>query len=190
MLIVFIGPPGSGKGTQCKRLAEHFQIPHLSTGDLLRSARQQDAPLGRLAAQYMDAGKLVPDSVVLDLVTQQLDKPEFARGCLFDGFPRTVEQATALDAALAQRGKALDIVIALQADEAELTRRMLERARKEGRPDDNPATIQRRMDVYRRETAPLLDYYRRKGLQAMVDAVGSPDEVSQRIYEAIERKGH
>jgi adenylate kinase len=187
MLIVFIGPPGSGKGTQSKRLVERYQIPHLSTGDLLRSARQQDSPLGRLAAQCMDAGKLVPDPIVLELVEQQLDRPEFSRGCLFDGFPRTVQQAIALDAALAQRRTGLDVVVALQADEAELTRRMLERARKEGRTDDNPTTIRERMDVYQRQTAPLLDYYRGKGLLVSVDAVGSPEEVFQRILRALDR---
>jgi adenylate kinase len=188
MLIVFIGPPGSGKGTQSKRLVERYRIPHLSTGDLLRRARQQNSPIGREAARFMDAGQLVPDSLVLDLVKCQLDKPEFSRGCLFDGFPRTVEQARALDAALAERGTALTAVVALQADEAELTRRMLERARKEGRPDDNPTTIRERMDVYQRETAPLLDYYQGQGLLVAVDAVGSVDEVSERIYRALDRK--
>lgn len=188
MLIVFIGPPGSGKGTQSKRLVERYRIPHLSTGELLRSARQQESAVGRMAARYMDAGQLVPDSLVLELVERQLDKPEFSRGCLFDGFPRTVQQATALDAALARRGTGLDAVVALQADEAELTRRMLERARQEGRPDDNPTTIRERMDVYQRETAPLLDYYQSQGLLVAVDAVGSVDDVSGRIYRALRRK--
>src|SRR5687768_10032467 len=100
MLIVFIGPPGSGKGTQSKRLVERFRIPHMSTGELLRSAKQQNSPVGRLAAQYMDAGKLVPDPIVLSLVGEELSRQEYARGCLFDGFPRTVQQAESLDAAL------------------------------------------------------------------------------------------
>lgn len=188
MLIVFIGPPGSGKGTQCQRVAQQYKIPHLSTGELLRQARQQDSPVGRQAAKFMDAGQLVPDALVLELVEQQLDRPEFSRGCLFDGFPRNVEQAAALDAALAKRRTRLDAAIALEADEAELTRRMLERARKQGRPDDNPETIHKRFGVYRQETAPLLDYYRGKGLLTTVNAVGSLEEVSQRIFEALERR--
>ena len=188
MLIVFLGPPGSGKGTQSKRLVERYQIPHLSTGDMLRATRQQDSPIGRQAAQYMDAGQLVPDQVVLDLVQQQLDRPEFARGCLFDGFPRTIEQAMELDVALDRRQTPLDVVVALEAAETELTRRMLERARKEGRTDDNPATISQRMEVYRQETAPLVDYYRSKKILVEVDAVGHPDEVFARICRAVDRK--
>jgi adenylate kinase len=188
MLIVFIGPPGSGKGTQCQRVAQQYKIPHLSTGELLRQARQQDSPVGRQAAKFMDAGQLVPDALVLELVEQQLDRPEFSRGCLFDGFPRNVEQAAALDAALAKRRTRLDAAIALEADEAELTRRMLERARKQRRPDDNPETIHKRFGVYRQETAPLLDYYRGKGLLTTVNAVGSLEEVSQRIFAALERR--
>lgn len=188
MLIVFIGPPGSGKGTQSKRLVERFHIPHMSTGELLRSAKQQDSPVGRLAAQYMDAGKLVPDPIVLSLVGEELCRQEYARGCLFDGFPRTVQQAESLDAALGERGTPLCVVIELKADEGELMRRMLDRAHKEGRADDNPSTIQQRMDVYRRQTAPLLDYYSRQGKLLSVDGLGTPDEVFDRICRAIEQR--
>ena len=188
MLIVFIGPPGSGKGTQSKRLVERFRIPHMSTGELLRSAKQQNSPVGRLAAQYMDAGKLVPDPIVLSLVGEELSRQEYARGCLFDGFPRTVQQAESLDAALAERGTPLCVVIELKADEGELMRRMLDRAHKEGRADDNPATIQQRMDVYNRQTAPLLDYYRGQGKLLTVDGLGSPDDVFDRICRGIEQR--
>lgn len=189
MLIVFIGPPGAGKGTQSKRLVERFQIPHLSTGELLRGARRQDSAVGRMAAQYMDAGKLVPDPIVLALVGEQLDRPDFVRGCLFDGFPRTVEQAESLDAALKQRGTPLDLAIELQADESALMQRMLDRARKEGRSDDNPQTIRQRFDVYWRLTAPLLDYYRNQGRLLTVDAMGPPDEVFTRICQGMKALG-
>ena len=186
MLIVFIGPPGSGKGTQSRRLVERLQIPHFSTGELLRAAKQQDSPVGQLAARYMDEGKLVPDPIVLGLVGEELAKPAYERGCLFDGFPRTVQQAEALDAALEQRGTPLDLVIELRVDEEELTKRMLERAKHEGRADDNPATIRQRMEVYRRQTAPLLDYYSRKGRLWTVDAMGTPDEVFGRVCQGID----
>ncbi len=188
MLIVFIGPPGSGKGTQSKRLVERLQISHLSTGELLRAAKQQNSPVGRLAAQYMDLGKLVPDPVVLGLVGEELNRPNYARGCLFDGFPRTVQQAESFDAALNQRGTPLDLVIELQVDEKELTRRMLERAHQEGRTDDNPDTIRERMSTYHSKTEPVLDYYRSTGRLLTVDAMGTPDEVFQRIWRGIEAR--
>lgn len=186
MLLVFIGPPGSGKGTQARRLVERYRIPHLSTGELLRSAKRLGSDVGREAAKYMDAGKLVPDGIVLDMVEEQLARPEFSRGCLFDGFPRTVQQAESLDRTLAQRGTPLTRAIALEAEEGELVRRMLDRARQEGRADDTPQTIGQRLEVYRRQTAPLVEYYRAKGVLAFVDAMGTPDEVFQRICEAIE----
>jgi adenylate kinase len=188
MLIVFIGPPGSGKGTQSKRLVERLQIPHLSTGELLRAAKKQDSPVGRLAAEYMDKGRLVPDAVVLSLVGEQLNRPAYARGCLFDGFPRTVEQAESFDARLQERGTPLDVVIELHCDEQELTKRMLERAHKEGRTDDNPETIRERMSTYKSKTEPVLDYYRASGRLLVVDALGSPDEVFQRIWRGIEAR--
>lgn len=187
MLIVFIGPPGAGKGTQSKRLLEYLQIPHLSTGELLRQAKQT-SPLGRLAAQYMDRGQLVPDPIVLSLVGEELDKPAFSRGCLFDGFPRTIQQAKSLDDSLCQRGTPLSIVIELQADETELVSRMLRRAAMERRPDDTPETIGRRMEVYHRQTSPLLDYYRKQGLLVSIDAMGSPDAVFEMIREAVDKK--
>lgn len=190
MLIVFIGPPGSGKGTQSKRLVERLQIPHLSTGELLRTAKKQDSAVGRLAAEYMDKGRLVPDAVVLSLVGEELDRPDYARGCLFDGFPRTVEQAESFDARLRERGTPLDLVIELHCDEQELTKRMLERAQQEGRTDDNPDTIRERMSTYHGKTAPVLDYYRATGRLLTVDALGTPDEVFQRIWRGIaERRG-
>jgi adenylate kinase len=188
MLIVFLGPPGSGKGTQAKRLVEHLHIPHLSTGELLREARAAGTGLGRQAAAYMDAGRLVPDELVLALVEESLEQPAYAEGALFDGFPRTLPQARALDAALARRGTPLDLVLQLVADEQELTARMLRRASQEGRTDDNPQTIAHRMEVYRQQTAPLLDYYRFKGVLMPIDGLGTPDEVFARVKLPVEKR--
>ena len=188
MYIVFIGPPGSGKGTQSKRLLSYLGIPHLSTGELLREAKTLDNSLGRLAAQYMDEGRLVPDPLVLELVLERLGRPENANGCLFDGFPRTLQQARSLDSALAARGTPLDLALELRVDENELIGRMLKRAAAEKRPDDNPQTIAQRMDVYRKQTEPLLAYYRKQGLLASIEGTGSPDEVFERIRHVVDDK--
>jgi adenylate kinase len=188
MLIVFIGPPGSGKGTQAKRLLEYLRIPHLSTGDLLREAKAANNSFGRLAAQYMDQGRLVPDPLVLAMVGEKLQQPEFADGCLFDGFPRTLQQARSLDEMLAQRRTPLDMAIELRADENELITRMLRRASAERRADDNPQTIAHRLEVYRQQTAPLLDYYRFKGVLTPIDGMGTPDEVFERIKAAVDKR--
>jgi adenylate kinase len=188
MLIVFIGPPGAGKGTQAKRLLAYLNIPHLSTGDLLREAKDKGTSLGALAAQYMDHGRLVPDPLVLAMVAEKLQEPQFTQGCLFDGFPRTVPQARSLDDSLGRRGTPLSLALELRADEDELITRMLKRAAAERRPDDNPETIAHRMEVYRQQTAPLLDYYRFRGVLVPVDAMGTPDEVFDRIKSAVDRR--
>ena len=185
MFLVFIGPPGAGKGTQSKRLLEHLRLPHLSTGEMLRAAKHENSDLGKLAAQYMDHGSLVPDDVVMKMVLDRLGQPEFARGCLFDGFPRTLDQARALDEALEARGTPLAAVIELKGDEQELIRRIHKRAVAEKRADDDPGVIRQRIAVYNRQTAPLLGYYQKKGLLHSVNAMGSPDEVFEQIKAAL-----
>lgn len=187
MLIVFIGPPGAGKGTQSKRLIQHLGIPHLSTGDLLRGAIASGSSLGVLAAQYMDHGRLVPDPLVVAMVDEKLREPQFQKGCLFDGFPRTLQQARSLDELLAKRGTPLNMALELRADEAELVARMLRRATAEKRVDDNPQTIAHRMEVYHQQTKQLLDYYRFQGILRVVDAMGSPDQVFEHIKGVLQR---
>ncbi len=185
MRIVFIGPPGSGKGTQAKCLVERLSIVHLSTGDMLRRARADGTDLGNKAAEYMDRGQLVPDELVVEIVAERIAQPDCQAGCLFDGFPRTIAQAETLDAKLAEAGTPLDMVLELQADADELARRMLERAKIEGRADDTPETIAQRMEVYREQTSPLLDYYRQRGKLVTIDGMGTPDEVFGRICEVV-----
>jgi adenylate kinase len=190
MLIVFIGPPGAGKGTQCKRLIDYLQVPHLSTGDLLRRAKEENTPLGVMADSYMKNGRLVPDPLVMSIVGERLDQPDCRNGCLFDGFPRTTGQAEALDVYLKDRGTPLDVVLELKVDEKLLIERMLQRAKIEARPDDTPETIANRMLVYKTQTLPLLNYYTRQGLLASIDGVGSQDEVFARIKSVVDAKAH
>ena len=184
MRIVFIGPPGAGKGTQCKRLAKHFSIPHLSTGDMLRDTNES-SPLGKLVSSYIDAGRLAPDYLVLPIVTKRLALPDCEKGCLFEGFPRTVNQAEKLDEFLAEAETQLNLVIHLDVDQDELTARMLKRAEVEQRADDTPETIKARFEVYDRQTAPVLEYYRAKGKVAKIDGMQLPDTVFNEIINSI-----
>jgi adenylate kinase len=182
MRIVFIGPPGVGKGTQSERLVAHLNIAHLSTGDMLRQARQEQTDVGRQADVFMSSGKLVPDELVLELVGQRLDAPDCRRGYLLDGFPRTLVQAQALDQMLAKRATPLDLVLELTADSQELIKRLAAR----GRDDDKPDVIRKRLEEYHRRTAPLTDYYRAAGLLERIDGQGTPEEVFARIQTVVE----
>jgi adenylate kinase len=188
MFIVFVGPPGAGKGTQCKRLIEYVQIPHLSTGDIFRQAIQDATPLGQKAAQYIEQGQLVPDELVVGIVTERMGQPDCHQGCLLDGFPRTVAQAEALDSYLGGHGQSLALVLQLDAPREELERRMLQRAKLENRADDTPQTIARRMEVYQQETAPLIKYYQDRGVLHTIDGLGTPDEVFARIRQCVDRQ--
>ena len=182
MRIVFIGPPGVGKGTQSQRLIGELNIAHLSTGDMLRQAQTEKTDLGLEAEAYMAAGKLVPDDLMLQLIGRRLDEADCRNGYLLDGFPRTLGQARALDEILAKRGTPLDVVLELTADIEELVKRLSAR----GREDDKPEIVRKRLEEYRRQTAPLCDYYRQQGLLESVDGQGTPQQVFGRIKPLLD----
>jgi adenylate kinase len=183
MQIVFIGPPGAGKGTQAERLVRTCQLAHLSTGDMLRAARDAKTDLGRKAETYMSAGQLVPDDLIIDLIDQRLQQPDCRKGYLLDGFPRTLAQAEALDALLRQCGTSLDVVLELHVPEEELFQRLAGR----GRADDKPEVIRQRLVAYRKQTEPLLEYYGARGLLRTIDGLGTVDEVFERARAVLDQ---
>ncbi len=185
MRLILLGGPGAGKGTQAAKLREHFGIPHVSTGEVLREARAAGTDLGRKAAEYMDAGKLLPDDIILGIVSEKLDGPAMRRGFLFDGFPRTIPQAEGLNKLLAGKNMALDTVVSIEVPDEIVIDRLLKRAEIEGRPDDNRETIENRLKVYYDQTAPLKAYYKRQGLLRTVMGVGGVDEVFGRILTGL-----
>jgi adenylate kinase len=184
---VFIGPPGAGKGTQCARLVNLLKIPHLSTGEMLRTVKKQDSALSRWVASYIDAGKLAPDHLVMRIVSQRLKSEECANGALFDGFPRTLVQAQLLDDFLAEEGTRLDMALELKVDEEELIQRILKRAQVDGRADDNYETIRERLNVFKTQTAPLTDFYSQQGKLEIVNGMQSPDKVFEDIKLCVAR---
>ena len=183
MRIILIGPPGAGKGTQCQKLVEHLRVPHLSTGEMLRAAVRAGTPEGVQAAAYMDQGQLVPDSIILGMVTKRLEAADCRDGCLLDGFPRTLPQAATLDELLERRAMSVDGVIELAVPRDELVRRMLARRR----ADDNPEVFAKRIASFEVQTAPLLDYYQRQGKLASIDGLGTADEIFERVKAALRR---
>lgn len=179
--LILLGPPGSGKGTQAQKLAELYQIPHISTGDLLRSAVEKKTKLGEQARGYMDRGELVPDEIILDMVRDRLAEPDAKAGWVLDGFPRNVSQAEFLDKLLQEISQESDRSINLEVPDDTVVSRMLER----GRTDDNEETIRRRLEVYRQQTAPTIAYYSDRDRLLSVDGDRDIDEVTAALKSAI-----
>jgi adenylate kinase len=185
MRLVLLGAPGSGKGTQATRLREHLQVPHISTGELLRAAVNAGTPLGLQAKAIMAAGNLVSDEIVLGMLEERFQQSDTANGFILDGYPRNLAQASALDALLTRIRQPMDIAVQLDVATDLLVERIAGRAAAEGRADDSPEAVRNRLKVYEELTAPVVDYYRNQVKLAHLDGVGQPDEVFTRIIEAI-----
>ena len=182
-----LGPQGSGKGTQAKRIAAEYGIPHIATGDMLRAAIDAGTSLGLRVKPIYDAGELVPDEIMIELIRERLDEPDAADGFVLDGFPRTTPQADAFDAMLREIGRELTVVFALQVSDEVCIERLLKRAREEGRTDDTPEAIRTRLEIYHRETEPLVEHYRAQGSLVTIHADGTPNEVFAEIQAALEQ---
>lgn len=187
--IVIFGPPGAGKGTQSVRLAEKYQLVHISTGDLFRAHKAEGTELGKLAQSYADKGDLVPDEVTIAMLREKVNETPDGKGFIFDGFPRTTAQATALDTLLSELGTSVTACLSMHVPDQELIGRLMERGKTSGRSDDSdPNIIQNRLDVYQRETAPLKGFYQEQGKLLEVDGVGSIDTIFDRLCEALEQQ--
>ena len=184
MNIIIFGPPGAGKGTQAEKLIEHYNLPHLSTGNIFRENIKNETPLGKKVKSIMDDGKLVPDETVVELVADELNKEKYNDGVILDGFPRTVMQAKALDAFFEENHKKVDAFLTLDVPESELVKRILNRG--EGRSDDTPEKIKTRLKVYREETEPVLNYYEVKGQAIHINGTGTIDDIFDRIKTALD----
>ena len=185
--IVLFGPPGAGKGTQSAKLTEKYQLVHLSTGDIFRANIKGGTELGQLAKSYIDKGQLVPDEVTIRMLESEVNKHQQAKGFIFDGFPRTHAQAEALAAFLASKNTSVTIMLALEVEEDELRRRLLLRGQDSGRADDiDPAVIQKRIDVYNSETAPVQNYYTALKKYKGINGVGTVEEIFQNLCKAID----
>ncbi len=186
MRLILMGPPGAGKGTQAVVVAEHFGIPAISTGDIFRANVGEGTPLGLEAKTFMDAGEYVPDEVTNKMVRNRIDEPDAEPGFLLDGYPRTTAQVEELDAMISFTGHRLDAAVVLTVDAEELVQRLLQRAETDGRADDTEDVIRRRQEVYAEQTEPLIDLYRSRGVLVEVDGMGEVDDVTARIFTALE----
>ena len=187
--LLLIGPPGAGKGTQAAKLADAFQIPAISTGDIFRENVKSETELGKQAKAFMDRGEYVPDSLTNALVRDRLDWNDAQSGFLLDGYPRTADQVEELDLILSDKGESLDAVVLITADTDEVVRRLLNRALEQGRADDTEDVIRRRLEVYAEQTAPLIEVYSNRQLVVEVDGLGAVEEVTARIIEALAARG-
>ena len=185
MRLVLLGAPGSGKGTQAARLKEHLQVPHISTGDLLRAEVAAGSPLGLAAKEVMARGELVSDAILLGMLEDRLSRPDTAGGFILDGYPRNLAQADALDGLLTRLRQPFDYAVQLEVAIELLVERIAGRAKAEGRADDSPESVRTRLKVYDDQTAPVIEYYRQHGQLTVVDGVGDLDDVFTRILEAI-----
>jgi adenylate kinase len=186
MRLVLLGAPGSGKGTQATRLREHLQVPHITTGGMLRAAVDARTPLGLVVAPIMAAGNLVSDDLMLGLLEERFTQPDTANGFILDGYPRNLVQAAALDKLLERIRQPMDLAVQLEVDYELIVERLVQRAIAEKRPDDTPDVVRNRLKVYDEVTAPVIDFYRNQGKLAHLDGVGTLDEVFTRILEAID----
>jgi adenylate kinase len=186
MRVIMMGPPGAGKGTQATFVAEHFGIPAISTGDIFRANVAEGTPLGIEAKRYMDAGEYVPDEITNKMVRNRIDEPDAEPGFLLDGYPRTLAQVEELDAMVEFTGHRLDAAVVLTVEDEEIVQRLLQRAEVEGRADDTEDVIRRRQEVYREQTEPLIEVYRDRGILLEVDGIGEVDQVTKRIFEALD----
>jgi len=188
--IVIFGAPGSGKGTQSDLMKKNYSLAHISTGDVLRQEIKDETELGKIAKGYIDKGQLVPDELICDMLDKKLDTLKDAKGVIFDGFPRTIPQAEALEKILQKHGTEVSVLLDLQVEDEELMKRLLERGKVSGRSDDNEETIQSRLKVYHSQTAPLAEHYKGKGKHVAIKGTGTIEEIFNRIDEAIKKIKH
>jgi len=181
-----MGPPGAGKGTQAKVVADHFGIPAISTGDIFRANVSEGTPLGKKAQEFMDAGEYVPDEITNLMVRARIDEPDAEPGFLLDGYPRTVAQVEELDGMIRHTGHELDAAVVLTVDADEIVERLLQRAQVEGRADDTEDVVRRRQEVYAEQTEPLIEVYRSRGIVHELDGMGAVEEVTKRIFDALD----
>jgi adenylate kinase len=184
--LILMGPPGAGKGTQAKIVADHFGIPAISTGDIFRANVSQGTPLGKKAQEFMDAGEYVPDEVTNLMVRARIDEPDAEPGFLLDGYPRTLAQVEELDGMIGHTGHKLDAAVVLTVDPDEIVERLLQRAQVEGRTDDTEDVVRRRQELYGEQTEPLIEVYRSRGLVHEIDGMGAVEEVTKRIFDALD----